>query len=340
MGIDLKQLSARLQLSPTTVSRALNGYTDVSEKTRERVVKVAAELGYQPNVGARRLALGRVEAVGIVYPMDLDYLGNPNFLEMLAGVSEHVETAGYELLIAAAHEGTELRTYERLVRGRRVDGLIVANTLADDPRIDYLRQSQLPFVAYGRTRRPEGFAWLDDDNDAASRMTVKRFVELGHRRIALVHAPLEYNFAQQRLAGFLTAMAEAGLSVRPEYIVAGSMDRRGGRTAARQLLALDERPTAILVDNNLGGVGVLHTLLGEGLRPGADISVVIDGGLPPDTLLYGPSVASIEHPSLREAGHTMARMLLARIDGVAPEGLQVLRPVTLHEGGTLGPAPV
>ncbi|MEX8520538.1 MAG: substrate-binding domain-containing protein [Leptothrix sp. (in: b-proteobacteria)] len=339
MGIDLKQLSARLGLSQTTVSRALNGYTDVSEKTRQRVVQVAAELGYQPNLGARRLATGRTEAVGIVYPMEMDYLGNPSFLEMLGGVSDRLETAGYELLIAAARQHTELRTYERLVRGRRVDGLIVANTRVVDARIDYLRQAGLPFVAYGRTGQPHGYAWLDDDNEASSRLTVQRLVALGHRRIGLIHAPIEYNFAQQRYRSFLQAMAQAGLPVPVAYLSTGSMDRRGGYLAMQQMLALAERPTAIMVDNNIGGVGVMHALLDAGLQPGRDISVVVDGGLPEDTLLNGPSVATIEHPSLREAGQTMADMLLALIDGGSSDGVQVLRPVTLREGTSIGPAP-
>jgi LacI family transcriptional regulator len=340
VGIDLKQLSARLGLSQTTVSRALNGYTDVSEKTRQRVVQVAAELGYQPNLGARRLATGRTEAVGIVYPMEMDYLGNPNFLEMLGGVSDRLETAGYELLIAAARQHTELRTYERLVRGRRVDGLIVANTRVVDVRIDYLRQAGLPFVAYGRTSQPHGYAWLDDDNEASSRLTVQRLAALGHRRIGLIHAPTEYNFAQQRYSSFLQAMAQAGLPVPAAHLMVGSMDRRGGYLAMQQMLALAERPTAIMVDNNTGGVGVMRALLDSGLQPGRDISVVVDGGLPEDTLLTGQSVATIEHPSFREAGQTMADMLMALIDGGSPEGAQVLRPVTLREGASIGPAPL
>lgn len=339
MGVDLKQLSALLGLSQTTVSRALNGYTDVSPKTRERVAQMATELGYQPNLGARRLAIGRTEAVGIVYPMEFDYLGNPNFLAMLAGVSERLEQAGYDLLIAAARERSELRTYERLVRGRRVDGLIVANTLVQDERIDYLRDAGLPFVAYGRTAEPSGYAWLDDDNDSGSRQTVARLIELGHRRIGMVHAPLGYNFARQRHDGLLRALAEAGLPAHPGHLVEGSMDRRGGYAAVQQLLAQTDRPTAIMVDNNIGGVGVIHALLDAGLQPGRDISVVVDGGLPEDTLLNGPSIAMIEHPSLSEAGRTMADMLLALIDGASPDGLQVLRPVSLRDGSSIGPAP-
>lgn len=340
MGVDLKQLSAQLGLSQTTVSRALNGYTDVSPKTRERVAQMATELGYQPNLGARRLAIGRTEAVGIVYPTELDHLGNPNFLVMLAGVSERLEQVGYDLLIAAARERSELRTYERLVRGRRVDGLIVANTKVSDARIDYLREAGLPFVAYGRTAEASGYAWLDDDHESGCRQTAERLVGLGHRLIGMVHAPLDYHFARQRRDGLLRALAEAGLQVRPEHLIEGSMDRRRGYAATQQLLALTEPPTAIMVDHNIGGVGVIHAVLDAGLQPGRDISVIVDGGLPEDTLLNGPSIAMIEHPSLADAGRTMADMLLALIEGAPPDDLQVLRSVSLRDGSSVGPCRV
>jgi LacI family transcriptional regulator len=339
VGIDLKQLSARLGLSPTTVSRALNGYTDVSQKTRERVVQMAAELGYQPNLGARRLAMGRAEAIGIVYPLEEAYLGNPNFLEMMGGVSDRLEAVGYELLLAAARAHTELRTYERLVRGRRIDGLLIANTRVTDERISYARKVGIPFVTYGRSAEPDSYAWLDDDNESSGLQAVRRLAELGHRRIALVHAPLDYNFAQQRYNGFVKAMQAAGLEIRPEYLVIGSMDRRGGYAATQQLLALPQRPTAILVDNNIGGIGVIRALLNASLQLGHDVSVIVDAGVPADTLLNGPSITTIEHPSFRDAGLLMADMLLAQIEGRPLPERHVLRPVLLREGESIGPAP-
>jgi len=339
VAIDLKQLSARLGLSPTTVSRALNGYTDVSEATRQRVAQVAQELGYQPNLAARRLALGRAEAVGIVYPVDTDYMGNPLFLEMIAGVSDRLEPAGFDVLLAAAREHSELRTYERLVRGRIVDGLIVAHTRVNDARIEFLKSANIPFIGYGRTGDPTGFAWFDFDNEAGCVMAVRELLALGHRRIAYVHAPLTLNFARQRHTGFLKAMAEAGVPVLPEYIVVGSIDRRGGYAAGQQLLALAQRPTAILVDNNLGGVGVVRALLQAGIDIGREVSVIVNDGIPPDTLLIGQKVASIAQPTAYESGTTMADMLLALIEGKPLDQPHVLRQPQFVGGNSIGPAP-
>ena len=189
---------------------------------------MARELGYQPNRAARQVALGRADAVGIVYPPASEFLGNPSFRETLEGLAHVLEQSECDLLLAAAPQQNELRVYDRMVRGRRVDAMVVAHTLREDPRIDYLREAGFPFVAYGRTAQPDGFPWLDFDNEAGSRMAVRRLVALGHRRIAYVHAPLSYNFAYQRHAGYLDAMAEAGIAADPSLVVGGSLDRRAG----------------------------------------------------------------------------------------------------------------
>lgn len=339
MSINLKELAKRLGLSSTTVSRALSGYSDVSPATRDRVQKVALEFGYQPNPAARRLARGRADAVGIVYPVDTDFMGNPLFLQMIAGVSDRLDAAGVDVLLAAAREQSELRTYERLVRSHRVDGLIVAHTRVVDERIDYLMQAGFPFVGYGRTGQPDGFAWLDFDNEAGSREAVRQVSSLGHRRIAYVHAPLALNFSHQRHIGFQRGMAEAGLAVRPEYVVLGSLDRRGGYAAGLRLLALAERPTAILVDNNLGGVGVVRALLESGLAIGRDVSVVVNDGIPEDTLLMGHDIAAVTQPTAYDSGTTMADMLLSLIDGRQPAHPHVLLQPKFVAGASIGPPP-
>ena len=339
MTVNIKYLAASLGVSPSTVSRALNGYTDISETTRARIVERAKELNYQPNRGAQRLVKGRADAVGLVYPLDTDYLGNPRFLAMIAAFSDRLEKAGVDLLLAAARGNTELVTYDRLVRGKRVDGVLLANTRVDDPRIDYLKKADFPFLGYGRCGARDDFAWYDVDNEAGSRMAVQRLAALGHQAIAHVHSPLEFNFAAQRKKGFLIGMKEAGLEVDSNKVIAGGMDRRGGYAAAEYLLSLPARPTAILVDNNLGGVGIIRYLLNAGVQLGRDISVVVDGGIPEDTLLNDLSVACILQPTPLESGVTMAEMLLNIIEGVPLQANHVLVQSQFVEGDSMGPAP-
>lgn len=339
MSIDLKQLSARLGLSPTTVSRALNGYSDVSAATRERVERMARELGYQPNLAARRLARGHADAVGIVYPLDAGDLGDPHFLQVVQGVSDRLEDDRMDLLIASARANSELRTYERLVKGGRVDGVIVARTRVEDARIDYLRQARMPFVAYGRTADCEDFAWFDFDNEAGSMLAVQELARLGHRSIAYVHAPLAFNFAYQRHIGYTRAMADFGREVRPELVVEGGMARRSGYAGALRLLAAAPLPTAVIVDNHLSGVGVVRALLDHSIALGRTISVIVYDGTPADSVLVGVRIAAIEQPTDYESGRSMADMLLAQIQGRAlPHKHMLLQPVFMN-GDSIGPAP-
>ena len=148
MGVDIKQLAAGLGVSASTVSRALNGYTDIKAETRERIIKRAHELNYHPNLRAQRLAKGRADAVGIVYPFDNGYVGNPKFLEMISTFSARLESDGIDLLLAAAGDVTEMATYGRLVRGGRVDAILLADTKVIDPRIDFLQQAGIPFLSH------------------------------------------------------------------------------------------------------------------------------------------------------------------------------------------------
>lgn len=335
--MDLKQLAGALGLSTTTVSRALNGYAEVSEATRQRVIAKAAELGYQPNLAARRLALQKAEAVGIIYPPSVGELGDPRFLEVIGGLNDGLSAVGVDLLLVTTHQDDELSTYARMVRGRRIDALVVARTRVDDARVAYLIDTGFPFVAYGRTARSDEHPWFDFDNAAGAQLAVQRLRSFGHRRIAYVHAPLELSFAQQRFEGYRRGMAGSGDAHDTRCVVAGGMTRRSGFAAIHRLLALDEPPTAVIVDNNLAGIGVVRGLLDAGIVLGRQISVIVYDGVPADNLLPTPAITSVDQPTPHRAGQNLATMLLAVQRGEPLANLQVLWQPVVTAGQSDGP---
>ena len=336
--MNLKSLANLLGMSKTTVSRALNGYPEVNRRTRERVLKAAKEAGYQANPMARSLALGRSNVFGIIYPLAPSDLGDPMFLDVVGGMSEALEQAGRNLIIAPVSPQNELRSYQQVVRGRRVDGLVVARTLVRDERIAFLNKVGFPFVAHGRTELDAPYAWFDYDHEAGMRLAVEHLLAHGHQRIAMLSAPLELNFARERQASLLAILAEAGLTPDPRHLIDNTLDRRSGHHAMQQLLACSPRPTAVIVDNHLSGVGAVRALVDAGIEIGKEMSIIVWGNMP-DTLACS-DVTIIDQPEPRRAGERMIEMLLALTDGTPASELQEMWQPVLVPGSTVGPRPV
>jgi LacI family transcriptional regulator len=327
-------MAQALGLSTSTVSRALNGYSDVNALTRARVKEMADTLGYRPDAGARRLVRGSTDAIGIVYSAAVENLGNPQFLDMADGLGERLEREHQDLLLAVAKNDTELEIYSRLFKGGRVDAVIVPNTRVHDTRVEFLLKQGYPFVAYGRTAQCGHYSWLDFDNDLGSRLAVEHLVSLGHTRIAYVHAPLALNFAFQRHRGYLAALQAAGLESPPGYCIDGVNDRRSGLQAASRVLALSPRPTAVLVDNNLGGVGLIRGLMDANLQVGPDMAVVVHGDIPQDTLLTGLSVTTVTQPTPQTTGIALAEMVMQVLRTPEDGPFQMLRQPALQLGSS------
>ena len=335
--MNLRELAKVLGLSTSTVSRALNGYTDVNAQTRLRVQEMAQSMGYRPDAGARRLVRGNTDAIGIVYSAAVENLGNPLFLDMAGGLAQRLEQDHFDLLLAVAKNDTDLTIYDRLFRGGRVDAVVVPNTLAQDARIDHLQAKGYPFIGYGRTQGANDFSWFDFDNEQGSVLAVDHLHALGHTCIAYVHASMALNFALQRHAGFVAALNKHGLTCPAIYQVGGVADKWGGLAAVHQLLALEPRPTAIVVDNNLAGIGVIRGLMQAGIDIGKGMSVVVHGEFPGDSLLSDMQLTRVTQPTAHASGVMMAEMVLQLLKSGDQAPLQILKQPTFVVGSTTGP---
>lgn len=147
--MSLKSIAKTLGLSVTTVSRALNGYDDVSKETRARIEAEAQRLGYRPNTLARRLKMGKIDAVGLVFPIRPAPLSNSVFMDMVGEISHELARHEIDLLLIADDDLADQHSYMRLVQSRRIDALIVAHTLENDPRLEALQKIHFPFSRPG-----------------------------------------------------------------------------------------------------------------------------------------------------------------------------------------------
>ena len=338
----LKDLSELLGLSQTTVSRALNGYPEVSEETRKRVRAAADAHGYRPNVRARSLATGRAMAIGHVIPLASQHeMVNPVFADFLAGAGEVYSASGYDMLISIVPEHEEERAYREFRTRGTVDGIIVHAPKVGDPRVHILSEIGIPFVIHGRASdATEPYCWVDMNNTHAFRRATDFLLDLGHRRIALVNGLENMDFAIRRRAGFKEALAARGLAADPLLCSADEMTERYGHDVGRRLLALPEPPTAFLVSSIIPAMGVRRAIEEFGLRMGRDISVITHD----DELSYMKNggdvpVFTATRSSVREAGRRAARMLLGIVENPQTGFRQELLEAELILGQSTGPAP-
>ncbi len=319
----LRELAQALGLSITTVSRALDGYPDVSPATRERVRKAAEEAGYHPHSAARRLRKGSGEAVAFVMPSEPGRFYEPVFVELLSAIGERLAARRHDLLLLAARPGAdEMAVYRRLVEGRRADAAIVVRTRRSDERVRYLLDKGFPFVCHGRTDSPEPYAYIDGDGEGGFRDLTRRLIGLGHRRIAFVSAPAQLMFAGFRCAGWRAAMAEAGL--KTHLVAEGEPTEEGGYAAAAEVLAAG-RPSAVVCATDRMAMGAMRAAIERGQKIGSDIAITGHDNIPA-AAFTDPPLTTMELP-LREVGERVADMVVARLGGADPGEIAEVRPL-------------
>ena len=339
----LKELSRNLGLSPTTVSRALNGYPEVAEATRARVLKAARQHNYTPNTRAKGLATGRAMAIGHVIPIGGEHdMINPIFGDFLAGAGETYARHGYEMVLSMVETGREAEIYRGFKARAAVDGVLVHGPRLDDWRPALLDALGLPFVVHGRVSQHDApYSWLDVDSRSAFERATTFLVDLGHRRIALVNGIERMDFAHRRRSGYEAALAARGLAVDPALMRAGEMTEGYGYGSARDLLALPDPPTAILAASLICARGVRRAIEEAGLALGRDVSVISHD----DALSYlqngsgGVPLFTATRSSVREAGRRAAAMLIDRIAHPGAPHRQELLEADLTLGRSTGPAP-
>ena len=340
--MNLKQLASRLGLSPTTVSRALNGYPEVNEATRERVKAAALRHNYRPNTRAIQLATGRAMAVGHVIPLATKHeIVNPVFADFIAGAGEVYSRNDYDMILSVVPDAEEEATYRGARSKGNVDGVILHGPKLDDPRIPLLREIGLPFVVHGRSTGTAGsYPWVDVNNRRAFQRAAEFLLDLGHRRIALVNGLEFMDFAIRRRTGYLDALASRGIAADPALMISEEMTETSGHRAGARMLAQVNPPTAFLASSMILGMGLRRAIEERGLKMGRDVSVIIHD----DDLSYMKNgedvpIYTATRSSVRDAGRIAAEMLLAIIANPEGEPPQRLLEADLIIGQSTGPAP-
>lgn len=340
--MNLKELSEKLGLSQTTVSRALNGFPEVSEATRKKVVQESRKSNYKPNSRAKGLATGKSMAIGHVIPISTRHeIVNPVFGDFIAGASETYSKKGYDLILSLVEDGSEERAYREMYSKGAVDGIILHSPRMADERIALLQEIGIPFLVHGRASNlADNYSWLDVDNEGAFFRVTEFLLELGHRRISLVNGLEHLDFAHSRRKGFVSALRDAGIDANLDFMFSNEMTEVYGYQSAQFALEHNEPPTAFICSSMISAIGVRRAIYERGLELGKDISVVtFDDEL--SYLANGSDVPifTAARSSVRTAGLRSAEMLLDIIQTPGASPQHQLFEVELVVGQSTGRCP-
>jgi LacI family transcriptional regulator len=319
-------------VSVATVSRVLNSSPKVASPTRRRVLRVLDELDYTPNNLARNLRARALRVFGLVIPD----IRNAVYTSLHRGVEDVARASGFFVLLANTDEHADRQTeYLRMLVAERVAGVILvaaAGTLAEP--IHALLRVGIPVVALDRPLEDVELDTVQPDRARGVWLAVEHLSAHGHRAIGLVNGPISMVSAVQRMEAFRTALAACGLEHRPEWEVSGDFREEGGFAAARQLLSRAERPTAVVVANNLMALGTVRAAAELALRLPDDLALVAfdDTEWAP---FLAPPLTTVAHPTY-ELGRMAAELLERRLADPARLPVSVFLPPRLIVRGSCG----
>lgn len=291
-------------VSPSTVSRILNGTARVAADKRAAVEAAIAKLNFRPNLFARSLKTGTTMTVGIV-TQDVE---SPFYGRAMKGIEEGLSGSGYAPIIVSGHwNAKEEAERVELLMARRIDGLIILTGHLSDEQVRAFALHQ-PVVATGRQVDGPQLRSCQLDQEMGGYLATRHLINLGHRRIAHITGPQDHDDAQQRLAGYRRALQEAGLAADPALVVQGDFMESGGLMAMSRLIDSGESFTAVFAANDQSAYGARMALYRRGVRVPDDVSVVGFDDLPASAYLT-PPLTTVRQP-IYEVGLYAARTLL------------------------------
>ena len=325
MVTTVKDVAKAAGVSPSTVSRALAGKPTVDHELVLRVRKAAADLDYRPSRIARSLRTRESRVWGVV----VSDLRNPFYTDLLRGLEDTAQEAGYLLVIGNADERVEKETsYLELFVAERVAGVVLSAASQANAEVAMLRALQIPLVVIDRAIHGENVDTVLVDNEGGAFAATSHLIGQGYDRIACIAGPADRTTSIDRLSGYVRAHTEAGLAIDDSLIRHSDFRQAGGYATTYELLSSPSRPDALFVCNNLMALGALEAAAQLGLRHPEDVGLVTFDEIPLASLLRSP-VSVVAQPAYR-IGTEAARLLLKRAQGDTAPPRRMVLPVELR----------
>ncbi|MCM3719228.1 LacI family transcriptional regulator [Fictibacillus phosphorivorans] len=272
----IRDVAKRAGVSVTTVSRALNGYSDVNEKTRERIKEIAKELKYSPNLLARSLVMKKTKTIGLLVSGLKIEGSKDNFTyEVLCGVNDCAGQLGYELvLISTDSQKQQEKTYKQLVQERKVEGIILQGIKTDDPYLEEVLKSDTPCILIDIPMESDSVGYVTTDNREGAKSAVTHLLDLGHQHIGMINGHSQAFVSQERLDGYQDALQEKGITFEESYVRNGAFLEERAETEATKLLQEHPELTALFCASDLMAMGAIRAAKKLGRKLPEELSVV------------------------------------------------------------------
>lgn len=311
MTVTIKDVAALAGVSPSTVSRTCKDHPSISRQTKERVRKAMDILGYEPNFQASSLASQNSRTIGIILPpSERETYENSFFLEVIRGISLLCNQKQYiNTVITGKDEEEILKAVKTMAKNGMAEGFIVLYSREKDPIISYLFDEGLLYVLVGKAfRNANQTIYVDNDNVLAGREAAQYLISLGHRRIAYLSGDHSQLFVGDRKAGCMLALTENGLPVRQEYFIEASISSEAGRCQLEALLKSPERPTGIIVSDDILATWLERLCTDIGIQIPEELSVVsFNNSI--FAKLTRPQLTSVDVHSLQLGTEAAAQMI-------------------------------
>lgn len=321
--ISIKDIARKLNISPSTVSRAINSKSGVGKVLKAKIQKIAKEEGYHPNYKARALVGGNVGVIGVIIPRSAEFtFSNPFYPQILKGIGKVAAKFDSNLLLS--FEGTE--SYASLYLKRLVDGIIILGHRLDDNKINELKDRNIPTVLIpgyldeGKSSLPS----IDAENVQSVYDATNHLLKLGHRKIGFILGAYNSKYTLERLAGYKKAFQRENIPIIKSYIIESDFTKSEGFRLMKKLLALPQPPTAFIGINDNVTIGGIQAIYHEKLRVPKDISVITigDSEYVSD---FTPPLTAIRIPMV-EIGRKAAQTLFNVLKGVRLKKKSIILP--------------
>ncbi len=320
--LTIQDIARLAGVSKATVSRVLNHKPDVDPTTRERILRIMDEQGFVPSVTAAGLAGGRPRIIGVLVPS----LTWPFIPEIVQGVAEYVERSSYELILYSLSYTSHLYAnggngktlversgaVDRIVDARLTAGLVAITPGPSAKHLTQLHGQGFPVVLIDDQGLPASAPWVGADNRSGAYQAVRHLINLGHRRIAHIKGPANYQCSLERYQGYCQALTEAGITPDPSLVIQGDFEVPSGYAAAHILFSMSERPTAIFAANDHMAWGVLEVAEDLNLRVPEDVALVGFDDMMTSAHKRAP-LTTVSQP-FHQMGQRAAELLLGLLD--------------------------